>query len=375
MFAVAAAVAAAGLAVAASADASAGPFDPAGDVPASGTPPVTGTAAGNGSGSGTRTVAGTGASTPAEQPLPPAGDRIISDDDPTDGLAGPGGTATGGPPMAPPRSIGVGYIHQFDANLDDGGSLSVDRFYGSLSSRLFTSGDFSFTLAMGYEFGWYHWSDSPLGTAKPWSSVNLFGLQARGSFRVAPDWMATVAGLFGIAGETDADAGSSLYGGGLASISYAPSPEVVLGIGVLGVTQIENPPIIIPVPVVHWHFAEEWVLSTIRRPPASPFVGVDLAWEPAGSKADVSVGIGWQQRRFRLGPSSDPTTSNGVGLDQTWAAYATVGYDVLPTLRIDGLIGVQFLESLELQDSRGNMQRDADVDPNALLGVFLTWSF
>ena len=328
-------------------------------------------------------AAGTGATCAAQSPEarleptspPPAGDRILADDDPTDGLEPAGKPAAGGPPAAPPRSAGIGYIHQFDASLDNGGSMSVDRFYGSYSARLFTAEDFSFTLAMGYEFGWYHWNDSPLGTEKPWSSVNLFGLQARGAFRVAPDWMATVAGLFGLAGETDADAGSSIYGGGLASVAYAPNPDLVLGLGVLGVTQIENPPIVIPVPVVHWHFADEWVLSTIRRPPASPFVGIDLAWEPQGSKADLSLGIGWQQRRFRLGPSSDPTTSNGVGLDQTWAAFATVGYDVTPGLRIDGLIGVQFLESLELQDSQGNKQRDANVDPNALLGVFLTWQF
>ncbi|MFM9169117.1 MAG: hypothetical protein ACKOTD_03075, partial [Phycisphaerales bacterium] len=103
--------------------------------------------------------------------------------------------------------------------------------------------------------------------------------------------------------------------------------------------------------------------------------GIDVAWEPAGSSFDVALGVGWQQRRFRLGANADPTINNGVGLDQSWAMFVSVGADLAPGLRIDGLVGCQFLEYLELQDSQGNAHRNATVDPNALLGVFVTWTF
>jgi hypothetical protein len=304
-------------------------------------------------------------------------ERGLTDDDAVDGLdvpLHPGDRAR--PPQQPPFSLGAGYIHQFDAGIGDGGTMAVDRFYASFSSRLVTTDDFTLTLAMGYENGWYHWSgNNPLGVAEPWGTVNLFGLQARGSWRVDREWVVTAGGIFALAGESDADAGSSIYGGGLASVSWAPNQDTVLGIGVLGVTQIENNPIVIPVPVLHWRFAPEWVVSTIRRPPASPFVGIDVAWEPEGSKLDVALGVGWQQRRFRLGPNSDPTIDNGVGLDQSWAAFLSAGWDIVPGLRVDGLVGLQFSETLELQDSSGRSQRNASVDPNALLGVFVTWNF
>ncbi len=276
----------------------------------------------------------------------------------------------------PARSAGAGYIHQFSADIGDDASMGADRFYGSYSARVYSSNDLNVTVAMGYEFDWYHWSGvSELGVADPFGSVNLFGLQARGSFKVADGWTASLGGIFAIAGESDADAGDSLYGGGIGSIAWTPTANMMLGIGVLGVTQIENDPIIIPIPVLHWHFADDWLLSTIRRPPASPFVGVDVAWEPEGSKVDVAFGIGWQLHRFRLGTNNDPTINNGVGEDQSWAAFVSVGYDFTPTCRLDMLVGTTFYEQLQLQASNGSNTRSTTVDPNALLGVFVTISY
>ena len=102
---------------------------------------------------------------------------------------------------------------------------------------------------------------------------------------------------------------------------------------------------------------------------------MDVAWEPEGSKADIAVGLGWQQRRFRLESTSDPTTSDGVGTDQSWAMFASLGYDVLPAFRVDLIVGCTFYEKLELQDSNGGNYRSDTVDPNALLGVFGTVRF
>lgn len=276
----------------------------------------------------------------------------------------------------PRFAVGGGYLHQFSAGIDNGASMSADRFYASLSSRLVQSGDFNLVLSMGYEFDWYHWrGTSSLGTNDPFGSVNLLGVQLRGSYQLAPEWAIMAGGIFGVAGETNADVGSSLYGGGIASLSWTPQKDFILGLGVLGVTQIEDDPIVIPVPVVHIRFAEEWVVSTIRRPPASPFVGIDVAWEPKDSPLDASIGVGWQQRRFRLGQNTDPLLNNGVGEDQSWAAIGAVGYDILPSLRADLVIGVTFYEKLQLETAAGRSPRDATVAPNALLGAFVTWRF
>ena len=279
-------------------------------------------------------------------------------------------------PQQPTIQVGGGDLHQVSESAgDNGGSMSADRFYASFSSRMVMSDELTLTLAMGYEFDWYRWSGaSPFTVQDPWGSVNLFGLQLRGSFKVAEGWTATVGGIFAMAGETNADAGDSIYGGGIASVAWTPTRDLMLGLGVLGVTQLEDDPLVIPIPVVHWHFAEEWELSTIRRPPASPFVGIDVAWEPVDSKLDVAFGIGWQQRRFRLGTTSSAASSEGVGQDQSWAAFASVGYDIATGIRIDFIGGLTFYEKLQLVSASGAVQ-DATVDPNPLLGVFATISF
>jgi hypothetical protein len=280
------------------------------------------------------------------------------------------------PRQPPPISVGAGYIHQFTANTGGTGTVSADRVYASINSRTALTEDLTLTLAMGYELDLYHWGGtSNLGVSDPWGNVNLFGWQARASLRINPEWTASVGGIFAMAGEADADAGDSLYGGGIGSVAWTPDRNTMIGIGVLGVTQIENDPIIIPIPVLHWNFAPEWELSTIRRPPASPFVGVDVAWEPEGSKADVAFGVGWQQRRFRLGSSSNPLTDGGVGLDQTWAAFFSFGYDVLPAFRIDLVAGTVFYEELQLETSNGSVIGTDTVDPSAILGIFGTVSF
>ncbi len=273
-------------------------------------------------------------------------------------------------------AVGGGYIHQFSSSIDQGASMSADRFYGSFSARFYENQDLSLMLAMGYEFDWYHWSgNSSLGNAKPFNDVNLFALQLRGTYKLNQEWSISAGGIFGLAGETEADAGSSLYGGGIASVNWTPNKDFLLGLGVLAVTQIEDQPIIIPVPVVHIRFAEEWVLSTMRRPPASPFVGIDVAWEPVNSKVDFAFGIGWQQRRFRLGSNADPLLNNGVGEDQSWAALISLGYDLLPSLRVDLIAGTTFYEKLQLETSSGRVPRDATLSPNALLGAFVTYRF
>ena len=322
-------------------------------------------------------------STPSAAAVTPTAAAPAPTSAPTAPVPPPASEAAVSPPVViergdehPARSAGIGYIHQFSADVGDNASMGADRFYGSFSSRVYSSDDLNVTVAMGYEYDWYHWSGvSELGVSDPFGSVNLFGLQARGSFKVADEWTASLAGIFAIAGESDADTGDSLYGGGIGSIAWTPTANMMLGIGVLGVTQIENDPIIIPIPVLHWHFAEDWLLSTIRRPPASPFVGVDVAWEPEGSKMDVAFGIGWQLRRFRLGTNSNPTINNGVGEDQSWAAFVTVGYDFTPTCRVDMLVGTTFYEQLQVETSNGSNARSTTVDPNALLGAFLTVTF
>ncbi len=324
---------------------------------------------------------------------PPATNVTPASVAPASGSAGAPGAAsapiTAPPPAAPGTSAvqtssidepafsaGVGYLHQFEANLDRGATVSVDRFYASFSSRLYSTTEFSLSLAMASEVDWYHWSGtSTLGVSKPFGTVALFGFQLRSKFKLSEELSMSVAGIFGMAGETDADAGSSLYGGGMASLNWSPNPNLLLGVGILGVTQIEDGGLVIPIPIVHWKFSDVFVLSSIRRPPASPFVGLDLAWEPLDTPMDVSIGLAWQQRRFRLGSNSVASLNNGVGEDSGMALLFGFGYDFSKDIRLDLFTGFNFAEQLQVENSVGRQFRNTDVSSSAILGAFLTFRF
>lgn len=272
----------------------------------------------------------------------------------------------------PPFSFSGGYIHQFDSNLKGGGNFGADRFYASFSARLVTTQDFTLTLGMGYEFDWYHFDVSP----QPFTDVNLFALQLRAKWKLSEEFAVGLGGIFGVAGETDADVGDSIYGGGIASVMWTPSETLMLGVGLLGVTQIADDPLVIPVPIVHWKITDEWVLSSVRRPPASPFVGIDVAWEPLNSPLDVALGFAWQTRRFRLGPNSlGGGLSRGVGQDEGFAMLFSLGYDFCKDIRLDILTGFNFDEELEIARPNGTGFTRVDVSPSAMLGAFLTFKF
>ncbi|MFO0782871.1 MAG: hypothetical protein U0636_04225 [Phycisphaerales bacterium] len=280
------------------------------------------------------------------------------------------------PEPQPAFTVSGGYLHQFWADSDNGAQMSADRFYASFGARLLKTEDFSLSMAMSYEFDWYHWQGrSTLGVRDPFGSVNLFALQLRGAYKLGDQFTIGVGGIFGIAGETNADVGDSIYGGGIATFAWTPSEKLTLGIGLLGVTQIEDDPLIIPVPVIDWKFDKEWSISTMRRPPASPFVGLDLCFDPEGSNLDFRVGVAWQQRRFRLGNSNVASINNGVGEDQSWAMLFAFGYKFSSSFRVDVVTGFNFYEKLQLENSQGGQPRDVTVDPSGLLGVFATFKF
>ncbi|MBL9120677.1 MAG: hypothetical protein JNL80_12275 [Phycisphaerae bacterium] len=278
-------------------------------------------------------------------------------------------------------TIGGGYLHQFDTDFDDEGSLSVDRGYGAVGSSFELSPALSLGLRVAWEGAWYRFEPEAGGAmplslgsgASPWHSVQGVQLGGRLGWSIDDHWQLS-AGVFGsAAGEPDADAGDSLSFGGTLAAAYRASDRLTIGGGVLIASQIEDDALVIPLFVLDWRITDSLRLSNVAGPEAYPTgAGLELlcqAWEGW----EFGIGGRWESRRFRLDDTGP--APNGVGEDSGLGLWLRAGVRPIDALRIDLLVGMMVSEELELSDRNGNELATSDLDPSPFLACFVSYRF
>jgi len=269
--------------------------------------------------------------------------------------------------VRPPYRIGAGFLEQFNASLDDGGRFGASRAYltGAASFKLMPVLELS--VGVAGEYAHYRFTGSGPFDPKPWSNIVAVSVVPRLTWSLDPHWAISLGAIAQYSGETGADFGDSLQWGGVAAVRYAFDRDHIVGVGLLVLTQLEDDPLFIPVPLLDWHFGDGWRVSNIRGPEANPFAGLELvkeldrAWEVAG-------GAGWVTRRFRL--DNEGPAPRGVGNDSGVPVFGRLTFRPQPWLRLDLVAGVSFLGRIELLDSDGDRISVADADPAPILGIF-----
>jgi hypothetical protein len=293
------------------------------------------------------------------------------------------GSAAASAPIEPERStasfsVAGGYLYQFSTDFDDGpGSVSVNRAYGTFSSRFEIAPSLNLGLRFGWEGGWYDFDGNTplsLGTgASPWNTVQGVQLGANLGWKINEEW-STFVGIFGAAaGETDADASDTLSIGGSVGAMWRANDDFSIGGGVLVSSQIEDDALVIPLLLIDWRINDALKLTNIAGPEAYPTgAGIELVCT-AVPQWEFGIGGRYESRRFRLddrGPAPE-----GVGEDSSFATWLRVGVRPLNGLRIDVLGGLMVWEEYELDDRNGNDLASSDLDPSPFVGVFLGYRF
>jgi hypothetical protein len=274
-------------------------------------------------------------------------------------------------------TVGGGYLHQFDADIDGGGSVAVDRGYGVVGSRFEISPAVSLGLRVAWEGGWYHFdgaSPLTLGTgSNPWHSVQGIQVGAQLGWRLDDRWSLSTGIFGGAAGEPDADAGDALSFGGSVGVAWRANDQLTIGGGVLVASQLEDDALVIPLLTIDWQITDHLRLSNVAGPEAYPTgAGIELVCE-AWEAWEFGIGGRWESRRFRLddrGPAP-----NGVGEDQGLGLWLRAGVRPTAALRIDLLLGLMVAEEFELDDRNGNRLAKTDVDPAPFIAGFLSYEF
>lgn len=273
----------------------------------------------------------------------------------------------------------LGYLHEFGADFGDGGSVAVDRAFGSVGTKIRFHPDVTGSVGLAWGGDWYRFKgDTNLSLksgAAPWTSVQAVTALGFANWTIDQRWSMNLGLRLGFAGETQARFSESLTIGGNAALSYAFSEKLSIGAGVLLSSQIEESILAIPILVVYWQVTDTVVVSNVLGPEAYPTgAGIEIAWRP-DRISEVSIGTRYEVRRFRLDDTGPMERRQGVGEDSGLPVWIRSTWRFSNGIRVDILGGVSLFNEYRLDDRNGNRITSSDLDPAPFVAGFVSWRF
>jgi hypothetical protein len=266
-----------------------------------------------------------------------------------------------------------GFVHQFDTNIDNGGSFSVNRLFIQGGPSYTTEGKTSISLAVGYGLDAYDFSgDAGLGGRQPWEDIQTLRFSIPLRWRASEKWTGFAAPTLRFTGENGADYSDSMVGGGFAGFSYRVSDRLSIGPGIGVLTQLEDSTTVIPILVINWKMTDTLSLNTGQGIGATLGPGLTIDWQPS-STWTFSIGGRYEHLRFRL--ADDGTVPNGIGDDRSFPIFGGVQYSFSPKVRISAVAGVEVGGKLRLEDESGNNIIEENHDAAGFLGVAFSARF
>jgi hypothetical protein len=261
-----------------------------------------------------------------------------------------------------------GVVHQFDADLDDGGSFSVNRAFVEAGLSYASSARDSVGVALGYGYDGYDFDTDGDGLAalEPWSDINDFRVSfpLRAGIRDDIDLVAVPSVSW--RAESGGDLGDAATGGAILGATYRFGDDLRLGAGLGAFTEIEDDVTVFPILLVDWQITETFSLATGQALGATRGPGLTLNWTGLADWR-FTLGARWETWRFRLddgGPAPE-----GVGEEEAVPIYLAAAYDVIPPVRLSAVAGLDVAGTLTLEDEDGRELAEEDFDPAPFVGV------
>jgi hypothetical protein len=283
----------------------------------------------------------------------------------------------GGPVAAQPAGVDIGpwrtqlqggAVHQFDADLDDGGSFSVNRaFIEAGLSYAFSPRD-SVGVALGYGYDGYDFDTGGTGLAAldPWGDVNDFRVSFPLRAGIGDNLDVFAVPAVNWRAESGGDLSEATTAGATLGAAWRFSDDLRLGAGLGAFSEIEDDATFFPIFLIDWQITEDFSLETGRGVGATRGPGLTVNWTGL-DKWRFSLGARYETWRFRLddsGPAPD-----GVGEEKAIPVYLQATYDVIPPVRLGVVAGLDVGGSLQLEDEDGRELEDEDYDPTPFLGA------
>ncbi|MEJ2575380.1 MAG: hypothetical protein P8106_01525 [Gammaproteobacteria bacterium] len=264
------------------------------------------------------------------------------------------------------RAQGAG-VHRFDTDLDEGGSVSTDRYFVSGGASTRVGSRWRVGADVGYGADRYDFSGSSgFGAAQPWGTLQEFRISAPVRYLAGPDWS-----FFGVPSlRFNTESGVSLNdgrnGGLLAGAAYRVSDSLTIGPGLGVFSEIEDDTSFFPILLIDWKITETLSLETGGGFAASRGPGLQLNWRHS-PQWQFSFGGRYESARYRL--DGDGAAPDGVGEYTSVPLYLQARYNISDAASIGFVGGAEVEGELKLESDSGRSLQSSELDPVPFLGI------
>ena len=274
----------------------------------------------------------------------------------------------------------VGAELQGKTDLDGGGDFrfwmvdgvaEASRQLGA-RTRLAVRADYR---AIGYDFDNI---PSGAGTVDPWDTVHVIRFDPILTVFLDETWSLLGGPIFEYSGESGANFGNSVRGGGTLAVGYRRD-GLFLAAGVLALTEIEKSARIQPFVVFDWQATDSLQLGLRGDTSRGGEVRAEYS---ITSALRAGVGLGFRRELFRLNddnrnlPGGAPfVIRKGVGEESSTVAKLTMAYVIDRRWTLEAYGGLTLDGEFRLEDSDGRRIASSDYDDSGFGGLSIRANF
>lgn len=278
----------------------------------------------------------------------------------------------GNPPGTTTVSAAITGIHQFAADLDQGGDVEWSSVTLSAGvTRQFVPAFWAGLSLSDADEDWHIRSATAFGGRAPWEHLHRPATSLNLNLALSPTFVIGVSPTFEWAYDSHANVGDALIYGAVLSATRVWSPKFVLGLGASVTRQfysVKTSPFVI----VNWKLSEK--LKIANAVPAGPEggAGVELRYAPA-PVWEMAVGGVSRSGRWKLQDQGPGTP--GVGEQDYIPLFGRLGRKLGAKAKLDVYGGAFVNGKLRVRDSDGHELAHDDYATTPAIAATLSAKF
>ncbi|MBT8042697.1 MAG: hypothetical protein HKP10_00450 [Kiritimatiellales bacterium] len=268
------------------------------------------------------------------------------------------------------QSVRGAAAHEFEADLDKGGALAVDRYF--LDAGLSRLWRFDRMISLSAGFGQDDYRFSGLAV-EPWGRIDNYrvGLFARWALEESK-WTLFAGPSIRTSVENGADLDDGLTAAFFGGASYKFSDRLTIGPGLGVVGQLEDTPRYFPVVLVNWDITERLSLGTGGGLAATGGPGLTLSYA-FSDHWNAGLTGRYESKRFRL--NDEGLAPSGVGEQEYVPIIGSLTYILYPGSFFSLIFGYNMSGNLMIDDANGDTVYKSDQENGLSIGLNTSYRF